>query len=527
VRLFLLLAAAAVLVRWLFLAITGVTYEDSFISLRYAEHLAHGLGMVYNPGERVFGASTPLYVLFLAGLTRAGLPAVLVAKVVLSLMDGATLFLWCRWFYRRTGRLTTSLFFAILFGLSPLIVVVSISGMETSLALLLLTLALLADQEDQSTVLGISLGLLMLVRPDGALAAAVLLGLRWRRTGRVPWAAAGLAALLLLPWLGIATWYYGSPVPHSIPAKAAAYNIHRPSMLPNLRGTLAQFAPVTGNFGQLWAAFILMGTVIAGVAVGWRTPKLRPLPALFLAWWAYLVIPRTVIFNWYFPILLLPAYLVATLGFDALQSPASLPAQWGWSRRWPRAVLTALPTAMLIWMGFSARTTLHMQRAERNVRERIGLWLRDRTPEDATVALEPIGYIGYFSGRRILDEVGLVSPEMVPLNRRGDGWFGEMLREHPIPYVVERPGYLLRNRTLLSGVKLFANAGEVEEFVANYEPVADYDETDVPLSLMHDYRFVIFARRRPEDARRWRDRLASLGPRQRADLITRSLTGTT
>jgi hypothetical protein len=61
-------------VRLLFLAQTGVTYEDSLISLRYAENLAAGRGLVYNPGEPVFGASTPLYVLLLAALVRLGLP---------------------------------------------------------------------------------------------------------------------------------------------------------------------------------------------------------------------------------------------------------------------------------------------------------------------------------------------------------------------------------------------------------------------------------------------------------------------
>ena len=66
-------AAAAVLARWVFMAAARFTFEDAYISLRYAENLAAGLGMVYNPGEPVFGASTPLYVLFLAGLARLGL----------------------------------------------------------------------------------------------------------------------------------------------------------------------------------------------------------------------------------------------------------------------------------------------------------------------------------------------------------------------------------------------------------------------------------------------------------------------
>jgi hypothetical protein len=87
------LALAAVAVRVIFLGFTGVTIEDALISLRYAENLASGVGLVYNAGERVFGASTPAYVLFLAGLTKMGLPALIIAKLLAAAADGVTVFL--------------------------------------------------------------------------------------------------------------------------------------------------------------------------------------------------------------------------------------------------------------------------------------------------------------------------------------------------------------------------------------------------------------------------------------------------
>jgi hypothetical protein len=42
-------------------------------------------------------------------------------------------------------------------------------------------------------------------------------------------------------------------------------------------------------------------------------------------------------------------------------------------------------------------------------------WLRDNTPPDATVATHDIGAIGYFSGRRLLDSAGLVTPKVLPM----------------------------------------------------------------------------------------------------------------
>lgn len=513
-----LLAALAVVTRWIFQAVTGLTMEDALISLRYAENLAAGHGMVYNVDERVFGASTPLYVLLLAGLTRLQLPALAVAKTLAALADGATLFLWGRWLLRETGKGWAALLFGVTFALSPVMVEISVCGMETSFALLLLTLALLADLEERPLRCGLVLGLLMLVRPDGALAAAVVLGLRAWRTGRIPWRAGLAAAAVLLPWLLIATAYYGSPVPNSIPAKAAAYNLHRPSMLPNLWDTVGRLGPTRGPFGSLLANLVLFPCLAIGVWEAWAVRRLRPLAALFLAWWAYLVVPKTLLFPWYLPPLLLPAYVLAALGFDHwLKQPRRRPS--------PALALCAVGIGLVSWLWWVGERDIRRQRAELHVRRGVGLWLRENTPPDARVALEPIGYIGYYSRRKLLDEVGLVSPQMVPLNRAGAGWFAEMLERFAPDYVVERPHYLVRNRTLNTEVPMFRTAAEREGFVARYTAVANFGTTQVTASLVKDYTFVIYARREPESARAWAEHWARLATPEREALLYRALTG--
>ena len=44
--------------------------DDSFISFRYARHLAEGHGLVWNSGERIEGYTNFLWVLFMAGAMR-------------------------------------------------------------------------------------------------------------------------------------------------------------------------------------------------------------------------------------------------------------------------------------------------------------------------------------------------------------------------------------------------------------------------------------------------------------------------
>jgi hypothetical protein len=49
----------------------------------------------------------------------------------------------------------------------------------------------------------------------------------------------------------------------------------------------------------------------------------------------------------------------------------------------------------------------------------LGLWLDKNTPPPSTVILEPLGYAGFFSNRHLIDEVGLVSPQVVALKKQG------------------------------------------------------------------------------------------------------------
>ena len=70
----------------------GFLTDDAFISFRYARNLAHGYGLVFNPGfERVEGYTNFLWVVLLSGLDRLGIPPELAAQVLSGL---ATVALW-------------------------------------------------------------------------------------------------------------------------------------------------------------------------------------------------------------------------------------------------------------------------------------------------------------------------------------------------------------------------------------------------------------------------------------------------
>ena len=58
-----LMITVAILLRLAWIAYTNHTYEDAFITFRYAHQLVEGNGFVYNLGERVYGTTTPLFTI--------------------------------------------------------------------------------------------------------------------------------------------------------------------------------------------------------------------------------------------------------------------------------------------------------------------------------------------------------------------------------------------------------------------------------------------------------------------------------
>jgi hypothetical protein len=74
--------------------------------------------------------------------------------------------------------------------------------------------------------------------------------------------------------------------------------------------------------------------------------------------------------------------------------------------------------AILLFGPASLEQRIHQADIEMGNRAEIGKWLKENGSPSDNVYLEPLGYIGYFSGMRINDYPGLVSPEVVQLRRQ-------------------------------------------------------------------------------------------------------------
>jgi len=410
---------------------TGFTAEDFLISLRHAENLAAGHGLVYNPGERSLGATSPLYVLLLGLLSWMGLPASALGKAVNTAADAVLCLAVYRWMraagHERAGRVA-----AFLVAVHPWHARWAVSGMETSLATLGGLAALEAFAAGRTGRAAALLGLLFLVRWDSLLLAGTLAGAHLLRVRRPPVREAALYAAIVAPWTLFSLWVYGTPVPTTGNAKMTVYGWRfQGQWLPQLDDLAVRFLGTPG--AALLTTLAVVGAArLARQGVGALGPGL----AWMGIYWTAFLLSRNLLFEWYLVPTLPVVEAAAAVGMTGLAERLRVSR----SIAWTAAGLAAAGLALV-----SIRTCTEAQSIEENLRKPIGLWLRAHSRPGDRVMLEPVGYIGYYSRLRVVDVVGLVTPQVLPYWRRGSpAPFLDIARAFRPEWCVLRPGELKR-----------------------------------------------------------------------------------
>jgi len=412
---------------------TRFTFEDFYITLRYVENIAHGRGFVYNPNERVLGTTTPLYTLLLALFTAMGLPPIVVGKAINILADGAlciVVYLWLRELNQESaGRAA-----AFLVAISPIHLRWSISGMETSLVTLFGAWIWLLYVRRSYLAAFAAMGVLFLIRWDSLLLAVVLTTAVVLRERRLPWREIGLYVLIISPWLLFAFSYFGYFIPVTGAAKVTVYGWrYRFEILP--LWPKLQFRLIGTPVYASLTAFAL-----AGLWLAWKrglNPLIAPL-AWFLLYWITFLISKVLLFEWYLPPTL-PVYEVfVALGLVYVSQLVfkKIPSRIATGLTYSSA---ACVYVCVIWLMYGA--SLETQKTEENLRIPLGLWLKANAAPTDRIFLEPIGYVGYYSERPVLDAVGLVSPSVLRFYtpRTSAPWLDMVRYFHP-EWCVLRPG---------------------------------------------------------------------------------------
>ena len=433
------LALAASWAVYVHFATAIVPFDDAYISFRYAENLAAGRGLVYNDGERVFGSSTPLFVLWLTALrllVAGDLATVAVRTNAIAFVLAALL---AGWLVRRTtGRPLVGAAAALAILVNPMLLSISIGGMETFwfLSLLIAALWVLGSDPPRPWRFGLLAGLVILTRAEGVLLLPLAL-VAWARQPRVLLRAAASAALPLAIWTIFSTLYFGSPVPQSMVAKAAPiYLLPGGFTFEQIVDNLDHW--VTGDrFGALrsvrrGALAVVLAAATAATLL-WPAARRRGawFPAALLAGLvAIYAFANTLYFEWYWPPVSVMLLLALVIGTTALVSATQTSLIDRGRRRHARALGVVGAVLLAIWLGTMSLSPLRygaistrnpMEFVEQTpTRRRVLAYLaagealtRAAAPGD-TVAAPELGALGATYRGRILDPCGLISREAMP-----------------------------------------------------------------------------------------------------------------
>jgi hypothetical protein len=417
------------------------TIDDAFITFRYARNIVHGVGFVYNPGEGVLGTTTPLYTLWMAILalvTRSeNYPCL--ALVTNALADAANVYL----LYHLGRRLSNSPLVgwaaALLWAISPMSVTFAIGGMETSVYILLMLATFTAHLERRTFLTAILAGLALLTRPDAALMVmlifisevktritnpdslrSVLRGLRFTFYQSLPWILVLLA--ILAPWMAFATDYFGSPLPQSVFAKSIAYRLPAEAGLVRLLQHLSVpfFESDIFDTGGLIRMIIYLALyLVATLAALRREPRSLPFFAYPLLYAAVFALANPLIFRWYLapP---LPGYMLGILlGIYQISNVKSLTSELSFEIR---HLIVGLVAVIYVATSLNAWTLKPDHGPDRPaprmayiqlelLYHQVAADLRPQVRTDTVIAAGDIGALGYDTNARILDTLGLISPQ--------------------------------------------------------------------------------------------------------------------
>jgi hypothetical protein len=407
-------------------------HDDAFITNVYADNLARGSGLVFNPtGERVWGYTSPAHTLLLAIPGLLGIP-VHRAGIFLSLLLVIPI---CDLIYRIgravSGRPGYAMAISVLFGTSGLFY--SFLGLECNLLILLQLLFLwlvMGRSYDMAALVG---GLSCLVRPDSVLlVVAMALGCRGLWTCR----RVAIFSVVGLAWLGFTLVYYGDVLPQSFHAKTQSapfflhlqFNVHR-----FLATGIPVVAPFHPGFQAVSAAIPAWLVAIVKLGLGLCVLKgpAEHRASLMTAFFAYPVLAEIGYAGigaphdhfWelqspYFFLSLAPFFgglaLMAAFERRSRRQRPSPPARGRQlTIRWAGTAL------LVVALAANASSTLGLLREQetaywRGARlqtyVRIAEWISEHAPSSSTVlAVEP-GTIRYFIERedvRIVDLMGV------------------------------------------------------------------------------------------------------------------------
>lgn len=447
------------------LAHRSAPYDDAFITLRYARNFAEGLGFVYNQGENLLGTSSPFYGLILGVLARITDGDVMTFANWISALSLAT----ASWYAFRLIDADFDLLAAAVTGISVAVnpFLISTWGGEWIVAIAAMAAGLYYYRTADMMTSAVALSIAVLLRAEAFLGAALVMShaLMTRRPGVVR--ALIVSGSLALLWAVISWRVIGRIIPTTLATKITL-------------GQSGMFTPFLAGVRTLGGQYmsdprLLPIPLLAWQGVFYALLKQRPVWSVIGLWLvahvAFYWGLELAFYHWYVVPIVFGLSLAVGPGLSAIRAyvPLVIPSAVAATVVSTVAMLTISATLI----AGELRSARYWIRIKPDPREelygRVGTWLKDHTPPQASVAYVEIGRIGYYSERPIVDLMGLVTAGVAEKVAGDFSW----------PIYHYQPDYYLVN-------SLFGWAGALHNepwFPSVYRPASTFSAVDGTMTL--------------------------------------------
>jgi hypothetical protein len=416
--------------------------EDSYITYRYAQNLVDGHGFVYNQGEAFLGTTVPFYGLILAffGFLGLSIPAVggILSAFSLGISVTFIYLLTLKKGYPWVGFLS-----GLFILLNPWFL--QTFGSETYFQLLMIISAFYFYDQRKYIPTTIFCVLAFLVRADGIIPAGIIFVDYIIKNKKFPVKEVILFIILCIPFFLFCYFNFNTFLPNTLEIKQAQY---ASDLWRKFFPGIFYFAGLLLKENTLFYSFFPL--LLAGGILILFSQKIW----LLMASWAILhtlgyTLLKVSFYHWYPIPLILLLMLISAFSIQFIISAPlffkeNQMKKWsfkifnqeirislakfkdiGSSLRWTHRILSlVIFSSILLVLSAGLRAYHNTYRSfpfpKLELYAKAGRWISENTPADSSVAALEVGYLGYYSQRKIIDLVGLVTPGVSTHIRKQD-----------------------------------------------------------------------------------------------------------
>ncbi|MBV6479932.1 MAG: hypothetical protein HGGPFJEG_02738 [Ignavibacteria bacterium] len=404
--------------------------DDPWIHLTFAKNLAEYFSFSYFKNEMVTAGSTsPLYTIIVAIAFFISSNEMIISYVlgILFLVGSVVAFYRLSSFEFQKEHLFAMVCTGI-FILDKWMNFIAVSGMETTMFILLLLLCGYFYKKKEAIPFAVMLGLIMWTRPDGvAFIGAVIVDyliikIVLKDSEKVSTFSASDIKIILLIFGGILGLYFlmnyllsGSLLPNTYNAKLTYYSPEFRSRYDFLKYEVWDYF-TTGSYYVLMIGFIfaLLKFFYDLYNRNFNQNTIYILFILSLVFIYWLKLPYAHRFGRYMMPIIPFFVLVSVIGFRDF---ARFINRYTTNVLFAKSIFYIL-IGITFFIGvkdYDLNRELYVTQSKYIFDRQVSAakWIKESTNDSAVIATHDVGAIGFYSGRKIIDVAGLVTPELI------------------------------------------------------------------------------------------------------------------